>query len=221
MLANFENSSEIKFTTISDVPHCDPDNHPLDTELEPSVLLSTTKQDNGKVVNTPIDDLPGMEDLVKSVRSSRNLRKIKNNQYQFVSIAWTILPILRFFLLCPEVVWCDVTSHSNNKGFHLLTFSCRSSIDRQVVFMWLWIPNEQRMSFRWVFQHAIPILLPRHACLRVRMIMKDGDPQQRNELMTVIAKVFPNAIEASCGWHIGRSISMHLVSLCVITNKLS
>ena len=104
MLANFENSSEIKFTTISDVPHCDLDNHHLDTELEPSVLLSTTKKDNRKVVNTPVDDLPGMKDLVKSVRTSRNLRKIKKNQYQFVSIAWTILPILRFFLLCPEVV---------------------------------------------------------------------------------------------------------------------
>ena len=80
--------------------------------------------------------------------------------------------------------------------------------------MWLWIPNEQRLSFRWVFQHAIPILLPRHACLRVRMVMKDGDPQQRNELMAVIAKVFPNATEASCGWHIGVS------SLTMITTVL-
>ena len=87
--------------------------------------------------------------------------------------------------------------------------------------MWLWIPNEQRLSFRWVFQHAIPILFPRHACLHVRMVTKDGDPQQRNELMTVIAKVFPNAIESGCGWHIGRSQSTQFVSLCVETNKLS
>ncbi len=31
-------------------------------------------------------------------------------------------------------VWCDVTSHSNNKGFSLLTFSCGTSVDKQVVF---------------------------------------------------------------------------------------
>merc|ERR1711966_366526 len=123
-------------------------------------------------------------------------------QYLFMAIAWTMTPCLRYFLLCPEVLWFDVTSHSNNKGFCLLTFSCRTSLDKQVVFLWIWISNEQRMSFCWVFQHALSSLLPLHACPRVRPIMKDGDLQQRNEVMLAMLALFPNAKEASCGYHI-------------------
>ena len=121
----------------------------------------------------------------------------------FIAIAWTILPALRFFKLCPEVVWCDVTSHTNNKGFHLLSFSCRTSIDKQVIFLWIWIPNQQRFSFRWVFQHAIPNLIPSWLRNRVRFIMKDGDPQQRNEIIYAMIDIFKNAIEGGCGYHIG------------------
>ena len=72
--------------------------------------------------------------------------------------------------------------------------------------MWVWLPNEQRMSFRWVFQIAIPSLLPAHARRRVRLLMKDGDPQQRNEMLCVIDDFFPNASEGGCGWHIGALI---------------
>ena len=121
-----------------------------------------------------------------------------------MSIAWIVLPALRFFLLCPGVIWCDVTSHSNNKGFHLLTCSCRTSLDTQVVFLYIWIPNEQRISFRWVFQHAIVNLVPKYACDCVRFIMKDGDPQQRNEIIAALATVLRGAKEGACGWHIIR-----------------
>ena len=40
---------------------------------------------------------------------------------------------------------------------------------------------------------------------RVRFIMKDGDPQQRNEIIRALMEVFPNAKEGGCGWHIGES----------------
>ena len=118
------------------------------------------------------------------------------------------LPMLRFVKLCPEVIWCDITSHSNKNGFHLMTFSCCNTlISKQSVFMYLWLPNQKQFSFRWVFQYAISIvLLPEHVRLRVRMIMKDGDPQQRNEILMSLLKVFPNAIEAGCGWHIGELV---------------
>ena len=121
----------------------------------------------------------------------------------FIGIGWILIPAFRFFMLCPEVIWCDVTSHSNNKGFHLFSFSCRLSIGKQVVFMWVWIPNQQRFSFRWVFQHAIPNLMPKWLRDRVRFIMKDGDPQQRNEIIYSFDRIFVNAIEGTCGMHIG------------------
>ena len=87
----------------------------------------------------------------------------------------------------------------------LLTFSCKTSLDRQVVFMWMWIPNKQRLSFCWVFQFAVSKLVPLHARQRIRLLRKDGDPQQRAELMPVIGSIFPLARESGCGWHIGES----------------
>ena len=116
-----------------------------------------------------------------------------------------------FFLLCPEVIWCDVTSHSNNKGFDLLTFSCRTSVDKQVVFLWIWIPNQQRFSFRWVFQHTIPNLIPKWARDRVAFIMKDGDTQHQNEILPALKTIFSNTIEGGCGFHIGKGYIVSFV----------
>ena len=78
----------------------------------------------------------------------------------------------------------------------------------------MWLPNEQRMSFRWVFQHALPTLLPAHAHNRVRLLMKDGDAQQRNKLLQVILPQFPNAQEGSCGYHIGWCLCQYLLQFC-------
>ena len=178
MLEDFEKSRLVKFTTVSDVPLSElSSNRPL-TETG-TITLSTTKTGDGSVVNTPVSDIPKLSHLSDIARHARITRKLDPRQYLFMAIAWTMIPCLRYFLLCPEVLWFDVTSHSNNKGFCLLTFSCRTSLDKQVVFLRIWIPNKQRTSFRWVFQHALSSLLPLHARRRVRLIMKDGDLQQR------------------------------------------
>lgn len=204
MLDNFENSQEISFTTLSDMPLADL-HHEQPTESLESITVSTTKNGKGSLVNTPVQDIPTLAPIAEMAKTERVRRKMSAAQYLFISIAWIVLPVFRFFKLCPEVLWCDITSHSNNKGFHLLTFSCRTSVDRQVIFMYIWIPNEQRISFRWCFQHALPILIPKFLRDRVRFIMKDGDPQQRNEIIYALVSVFPNAIEGGCGWHIGKN----------------
>ncbi len=80
-------------------------------------------------------------------------------QVLYISIGWTKIHAFWLFILCPEVVWWDVTSPSNNKGFCVLTFSCWTSVDKQVVFLWIWIPNQQHFSFWWVFWHSIPFII--------------------------------------------------------------
>ena len=68
--------------------------------------------------------------------------------------------------------------------------------------MWVWIPNQQQFSFRWVFQFAIKELIPKWIRERVEFIMKDGDPQQRNEILIALKNVFTRAIEGTCGFHV-------------------
>ncbi len=215
MLDNFHKSDEICFTTLSDVPKLDfsNDNFSGSTNVsethdptieEDSITLSTTKHPNGRIVNLPLSDISsmkGIEPLVKLERSERNL---SHDDILFVSIAWTVLPALRLFMLCPEVFWVDVTSHSNSKGFDLVTFSCKTSVGKQCVFLWIWIPNQKRFSFRWVFSHALRMLIPCCICERVKLIMKDGDAQQRNEILREMDCIFLNAIKGRCRWHIGK-----------------
>jgi hypothetical protein len=80
-------------------------------------------------------------------------------------------------------------------------FSCRTSIGKQVVFLWVLIPNQQRFTFRWVFQEAIPTLLPKWLCDRAVFITKDADPQQRDEILASFKTVFKIASEGTCRFH--------------------
>jgi hypothetical protein len=68
--------------------------------------------------------------------------------------------------------------------------------------MWIFIPNQQRFSFRWVFKEALPKLFPRWLREHVLFFMKDGDPQQRNEILSAMKTVFLNASEGTCGYHV-------------------
>jgi hypothetical protein len=212
MVANLEKRGDVKFTTLSDTPES-----MLEGGGQGTVTMSTVKEEDGTVVNTDIKDLPEISNLEENVKLERQQRNLSAAEVLFISIAWTVIPAFRFFLLCPEVIWCDITSHSNNQGFHLLTFSCKTSTGKQVVFLWIWIPNQRRFSFRWVFQHALRVLIPLHHRERVRLIMKDGDAQQRNEVLYALDGIFPNAIEGGCGYHI---VTRGWLKNCNFTNML-
>ena len=238
MLANFEDSNEIRYTSLSDIPmsdlRVDSRSSPLagntstshlgddsgGSTTEGTMTISTTQDDDGNLVNTPVTDLPMMSEIEGVAHNARRTRKLASSVYLFMAVAWISLPAFRFFMLCPEVMWFDVTSHSNNKGYCLLTFSCRTSIDKQVVFMWVWIPNEQRYSFRWVFQVALRKLVPQYLRERVKFIMKDGDPQARNELLVSLKSVFPNAKEGDRGWHIlHQGMKTHVPGTKCVSNQ--
>ena len=45
-------------------------------------------------------------------------------------------------------------------------------------------------------------MIPKKHRERVKFVMKDGDPQQRNEIIGALMNIFPNAIEGGCGYHI-------------------
>ena len=118
------------------------------------------KSFSGEIHYRDINENPNTECLLDQIAEERQERNLKNEDALFIAVAWIVKPALRLFKLCPEVVWVDVTSHANNKGFHLLTFSSHLSIGKQIVWLWVFIPNQQRFSFRWVFQEAIPTLVP-------------------------------------------------------------
>ena len=138
MMGDFVNSDEISFISLSDVSATDffdtdaqvnSDKTPDDT-----VTISSFKLSPGDVRYTKIKNNTNLEGLSKQISEEQQERNLSKKDALFIAVAWIVKPAFRLFKLCTEVIWVNVTSHSNNKGFHLLTFSCRMLIGKQVVF---------------------------------------------------------------------------------------
>jgi hypothetical protein len=97
----------------------------------------------------------------------------------------------------------DCTFDINNANNHFLTFSCRTSTGKQVMFLRVWAPSQKRFSFRWTFKFVLTGLFDVSVFCRTRLVMVDDDPQQTAELSKAILDYdVPNAVDCGCGWHI-------------------
>ncbi len=123
---NSAESGSPKSTTNQDNAHQTPT-----TSL--TVTVSTIKDFSGKVQYTEIKKLPNISCLHSQIHEERCKCNLTRSNALFIAVTWTVKPAFQLFKLCPEVVWVDVTSHSNNKRFHLVTFLSRLSIGKQIV----------------------------------------------------------------------------------------
>lgn len=173
LLDTFKRSKEIHFKTLSNMPlslfgvNNQQSNNPFqfinncwnevtDHKFK-SVTVSTIKHPNTEPINDPILANNKLASINEKAKIEQMERKMQKTDTLLILIAWVVLPVFR---LCPEVIWCDVTSHSNNKGFHLFTLLSRTSIGKMVVFRWIWVPNVQHYSYCWIFSHTISTLIP-------------------------------------------------------------
>jgi hypothetical protein len=155
MMDNMAKSDKISFVSLSDVPIKDYfDVNNTDCNVD-TMTLSRTKSFPGHVHYEPINETSEINSLSAQINDERSEGCLQKEEALFIAVAWIVKPAFRLFKLCPEMVWVGVTSHPNNKGFHLL------SICKQKVWMWIFIPNQQRFSFRWVFKEALPKLVPK------------------------------------------------------------
>ena len=201
----WKNSSENCFAIVSDISLLEislSSTAPPDNLLE-TITMATTKLESNEMSKVPVTELQDIVPLAELAKQARHDLKMDLSDYLFIVIAWIILPVFHYFLLCPKVLWIDITSHSNNKGFSLLTFLRPTSADWQVAFLWMWVPKERRISFWWVFHHAVCMLIPSKYRALVRLTTKDRDFHQRNELLSSLPTLFSNAVETGCSWHIG------------------
>jgi len=123
-------SKEIPFVSLSDVPvkeffESQESNTLKCNTNQDTVTISTMKSFSGDSHYREMNENPNTECLLDQIIEERQERNLNNEDALFIAVAWIVTPALRLFKLCPEVVWVDVTSHSNYKGFHLLTFSSR------------------------------------------------------------------------------------------------
>ena len=194
LIEMFEESENVRYNLLWSIKKGD--------DIE---VLSSTKIAGEVTQESPLlqgDEEKQLLPVATNAVEQRKSRGIGDEEQVFHCIAWTHEDLLRYFLLCPEVVTFDVTSHTNASGYHHLSFSCRTSIDKQVLFCRIWIPDQRRVSFRYVFQEALPRILPTHVLTRVKFLMCDGDPQQNIEIRLALQHLFPCAIVALCVYHL-------------------
>jgi hypothetical protein len=193
LLEFFEKTEEISYHTLWDVPLTGGE-----TALISSLNVDRT-QGFAEINHTNDPDFIVPRE---SAQICRNNPRVPKDARIFIAVAWANKYGIRTFLLFPEVFHADCTCDTNNTNNHLLTFSCRTSTGKQVVFLRVWLPNQKRFAFRWVFKFVLTSIFDPRAFRRTRLVMVDGDPQQRSELSKAILDYMPNAIDGGCGWHI-------------------
>jgi hypothetical protein len=193
LLEFFEATNDISYQTLWDVP--------LDDGKTALISCLNVDRDDGFAEIDHTDD-PDFIEPRESAKIARNNPRVPKEARIFIAVAFANKYDIRTFLLFPEVLHADCTCDSNNSNNHLFTLSCRTSSGKQVVFLKIWLPNQKRSSFRWVLKCVLPSLFDADAFRRTRLVMVDGDPQQRSELSKALSDYMPNAIDGGCGWHI-------------------
>jgi hypothetical protein len=193
LLEFFEATADTSCQTLWDVP--------LDDGTTALVSCLNVDRDKGFAEINHADD-PDFIEPRETAQIARNNPRVHEEARIFIAVAFANKCDIRAFLLFPEVTRADCTCDSNNTNNHLLTFSCRTSSGKQVAFLKVWLPNQKRSAFRWVFKFALTSPFEASAFQRTRLVMVDGDPQQKSELSKAIFDCMPNAIDGGCGWHV-------------------
>jgi hypothetical protein len=170
---------------------------------EESVLIVDSVDSSGKVSSTRVEqDRSDHQDLFNYAVDTRNVVGASDEQDVLVALVWATLEGKRFFQAFPEQVSVDGTHKTNDEGWELITFSLQDMNGNQEVVIRCWAPNNRAWLFRWLFQTAVPSLIGREACGRVRLVITDGDSQECEQMDAAIDTVFKGAKRRRCGWHI-------------------
>jgi hypothetical protein len=170
----FEATEEISYQSLWDVP--------IDTGA--SALISTLNVDTGD---------PDFIEPRESGSMMRQNPQVHKDARIFHAVAWANKYDIRIILLFPEVFHAGCTCNTSNTNNNLLSFSCRTSTGKQVVFLRAWIPNQKMFAFHWVSKFVLSSSFDVHVFHKTHLVMVNGDPQQRAELSKAILSYMPNA----------------------------
>lgn len=168
-------------------------------------------QQLGLVFNEGYDEqgVPTITNLTEFCRDSLDryrreceAAELRENQSFYIACAFCTTEARRLFRLFPEVFKIDTTCGSNRECRPLATVSIRTGSGSYMVVAYFFLQDEKRITFRWIFQIALPALFGREVLSRVRCIISDGDAQETTELDDAISCLMPGAYRLQCAWHI-------------------
>ena len=135
LLEFFEATADISYQTLWDVP--------LDNGTTALISCLNVDRDKGFAEINHTDD-PDFIEPRETAKIARNNPRVHEKARIFIAVAFANKFDIHIFLLFPEVIHADCTCDSNNSNNHLLTFSCRTSSGKQVVFLKVWLHRTRR-----------------------------------------------------------------------------
>jgi hypothetical protein len=167
MLAFFGDTKEIFYHTLWDVP----------LNSGGTTLVSTLRTSGSEAVEIDHRNDPDMSVLHEMALSAHTNPQVHPEAHIFTAVPCASKYGIHILRLFPEVFHADCCTcdSSNVTGNSLLPFSCRTSAGKQVVFLKIWIPNQKRFSFWWVFTFVLTSLIPANIFKRTRLAMVDRD----------------------------------------------
>ena len=198
MLVFFEQSKDVSYHVLWDVPLPESGNSSTRSALVSS-LHHAGVAGHHEIDHSDDHEFQPARDMANTTRENPS---VSPNARVMIACAFETSQATHNFKLFPEVIHADVTSDTNNTGNHMLTFSCNTSKGEQVIFLKVWLPNQKKSSFRWVFKFVLTSMIPPECFQRTRLVMVDGDQQQRDQLVAAMLEFMPDAIDGTCGWHL-------------------
>jgi hypothetical protein len=167
--------------------------------------------DNITIEETEEADQSASDDLKKYAELSRASVNADDNQDVLLALVWVLPHSKKLFESYFEVLFIDGTHKTNNEDRPLLTIAAKDGYGNVHVILRAFIPNEQRWLFRWLFQTAVPSLLGRQVCDKVKLIVTDGDAQEIDQLNKALRTTFKSARHRLCGWHLIEKTWEHII----------
>ena len=78
----------------------------------------------------------------------------------------------------------------------------RDSNGKYIPILKIFLPNQKRWIFRWVFQNAIPSLLGKSLLQSVQAMISDGDTDMYSQFDAAIPEFYPNVKRLRCAFHL-------------------
>lgn len=141
------------------------------------------------------------EDVLSLYKEECEALELQSKQHMFIGAAWCTSKGKRLFRLMPDVLKIDSTCGSGKEARPLCTASIRTANGTYMVVAYMMLPNERKITFRWVFSVALPLLFGKDMG-RVQVIVTDGDSNEIDEVENARRRYLPHTFRIRCGWHI-------------------
>jgi hypothetical protein len=188
---------------------------PLNTE---SSSLSSHRPGNNDEVGTGQPPLSGPPSDNAKDAASRVIRALSLSAGQKVLLccAWLNQKQLRYFEMYPTTLSFDVTFGTNAEKRPLARVTLITPSQKTVPVMNVFLPSQAEWVFQWIFQHALPSILPLAVRKRVFLAMTDQDHHCYSQIVAAQRKqIFPNLTHRLCKWHkIDRHFILKARSYC-------